>query len=189
MLVIVYLLFPLFEGLNMKLRYYKANQYYGTYATEQAQRVQAEHHYTDEDLEEKFSHKGEKTSKFLLFITLPFMATISWLLGFRKRRFYFDHFIFTTEMVSFFILFGFLILPLIVLLLNLVGVRIFNDEAWIVFTVFGGFGFFVGMAAKRFFQFGRLYSVVFAAVFAVVLAAFLELVYKFILFTIAIHLL
>src|SRR5688572_29163288 len=71
LLIIAYLLFPAFEGLNMQLRHYYSNAIYGTYAKERADEVKAKRGYTDEKLSEVFHQKGEKTSKFMLFTVLP----------------------------------------------------------------------------------------------------------------------
>lgn len=188
MLVILYLLFPLFEGLNMKLHFYKQNNLFGTYASEHIEKVKEAKHLTEEELEETFLHKGEKTSKFLLFITIPFMALLSYGVGFKKRKYYFDHFIFTTEMISFFILWGFLILPLFVWIAARMGIQVFHSEDTLGIVIYTVFSIYVGFSATRFFKFSRLMSFMYSLGFATGLVFFLQYVYKFILFSIAIHL-
>jgi len=188
MLVILYLLFPVFEGLNMRLHYYKENRLFGAYATEQIEKVKEEKHFTNEQLEEVFLHKGEKTSKFLLFIIIPFLAAISFVVGFKKRKFYFDHFIFSAELISFFILFGFLILPLILILTQLIGFQVFHSDNSMVIFVYSILIIYVAISSKRFFHFTRFFSLIYALIFAASLWYFLEYGYKFILFSIAIHL-
>jgi hypothetical protein len=188
MLVILYLLFPLFEGLNMRPHFYENNNLFGSYATAQLERVKTTKHLTDEELEETFLHKGEKVSKFLLFIVIPFMALLSLGAGFKKRKYYFDHFIFSTEVVSFFILWGFLILPAIVWLAAAIGVQLFHSEDSLGIVLFSGLGIYAGIASTRFFRFPRLISLLYAVGFALSLTLFLQYVYKFILFWITIHL-
>lgn len=196
MMVILYLLFPLFEGLNMKLKYYKSNKLFGGYATEMTAKVQEEKKYNDEQMEEVFHRKGEKSSKFLLFIVLPCVALVSYLLGFKKRKYYYDHFIFSTEMVSVFILFGFLIFPFFLRLLGYIlyklnvdisGTGIFT-EATIGVIIFSVIGLYTGFAARRFFGFKRIFCIVYALTFSAGLVYTLEVIYKFILFNIAIRL-
>jgi hypothetical protein len=187
MMVIIYLLFPVFEGLNMRLYFHEHHSLYGQYAEKQVESKKAEKHFTDEELEEAFHHKGEKTSKFLLFTVLPFMALISFALGFKKRKYYFDHFIFSTEITSFFILWGFLLLPLIIRPIMWLGVTEMPDSV-VGFLVFVVFGVYIGIAARRFFGFTRFYSIVFALLFAAGFFAVLEYVYKFLLFFVSIHL-
>ncbi len=188
MLVIVYLLFPVFEGLNMKLKYYQSNPVFGKYATVVTAKVQEEKKYTDEQMEEVFHRKGEKSSKFLLFLIVPCVALVSYLLGFKKRKYYYDHFIFSTEIVSFFILFGFLLLPFTLRLLMLMKVKVYVSEAIIAGIIFTALGFYTGFAARRFFNFRKIYSVFYALIFALALAYTLEIVYKFVLFNIAVRL-
>jgi hypothetical protein len=188
MLVIIYLLFPVFEGLNMKLHFHKAQMLYGNYAASESEKVREEKNYTEEQLEEAFDHKGEKTSKFMLFTILPFMALVSYALGFRKRKYYFDHFIFSTEVVSFFILWGFLVLPFILLIAHWVHLPPVTEDL-VLILVFLISGFYTSTGARRFFGFRRWYSILYGVVFCVLLGLFLEFVYKFLLFFVAIHLL
>jgi hypothetical protein len=188
LLVIIYLLFPVFEGLNQKLYYYTHDNLYGNYAMQKAMSVMQVKHLSDAQLSELFHHKGEKVSKFLLFIIIPIMALFSWLLGFKKRSLYFDHFIFCIEESSFFILWAFLLLPLLMLFLTFAGLPyiFFADSinmVWII-LVFITHLFF---AAKRFFQFKWYYNIFFSLVFTFALGIVIQYLYKFILFVITIN--
>jgi hypothetical protein len=188
MIVILYLLFPMFEGLNMKLKFHKSHQAYSAYATRKVEQIQKERNYTDEQMEEAFHRKGEKSSKFLLFIVIPFAALASYALGFRKRKYFYDHFIFSTEMVSFLILFGFLILPLLIVPLRYIRLPFNITELYIGLTIWTVVGFYIGFAARRFFGFRRFYSALYSILFSVAMVYTLEVIYKFILFNIAIRL-
>ena len=190
LLVIAYLLFPIFEGLNMKVKYYFTSAVYGTYAKEEVARVMEKKNYTEEKLEEVFHQKGEKTSKFLLFIILPFMGLFSYGFGFWKRPYYFDHFIFATEISSFLLLYGFLFLPLLMILLNVVGIsRPFYSENVLGIIIYTGVSLYASLAAKRFLGTSRIVSVCYGLLFGLALVYFINFVYKFILFYIVIHLL
>ena len=189
LLIIAYLLFPFFEGLNMQLKFYYTSPFYGTYAVEQAEKIKEKRNYTEEKLAEVFHQKGEKTSKFLLFIILPFMALFSYAFGFWKRRYYFDHFIFTTETVSFFLLYGFLLLPLLVFLFNLLSIELFRSENFLGIVIYGGLWLFTSIAARRFLGFKRWISILYGVLFSFALMYFIQIVYKFILFNVVIALL
>jgi hypothetical protein len=187
LLVILYLLFPIFEGLNMKLRYHEGHRIYGRYAKEQVAKILAERKITALQLEETFHHAGEKTSKFLLFTIIPFVALVSWALGFKKRRFYFEHFIFSTELSSFFLLWGFLLFPFLLSILRPLTGQVFTSEAQLAVVIYFPFVVYSNTAAKRFFNFKKWYSILYAVLFTISLILFLENIYKFILFLIAIR--
>ncbi len=188
MLVILYLLFPVFEGLNMKMYYHSQHGFYGDYATSEIARVMKERNWSEEYLSGVYQAKGEKTSKFLLFLVLPVMAIFSWLFGMKKRKFYFDHFIFSTEIISLFILWGFLLLPVIILLARAVNVNLFTSEEQTGISIISVFFIYLVLASRRFFNFSWLYAFIYTFLFSVIMLAFFEIVYKFILFYIAIHL-
>ena len=86
LLVVVYLLFPVFEGLNMKLYYHMHHAIYGQYAMQESRDVMMQKHLTDEQLTTLFQQKSEKASKFLLLVLLPLTALFFWLLSFKKRK-------------------------------------------------------------------------------------------------------
>jgi hypothetical protein len=188
MLVIVYLLFPLFEGLNMRLYYYTVNDLYGSYALQKSQAVMKATGMNWDQLSVAFHQKGEKVSKFLLFTIIPFMALFSWLLGFKKRKFYYDHFIFSTEAGSFFLLAGFIIFPAILFLLRAItGTVLLDKEVYVGLIILIAMLSFLVIGSKRFFQFSWWYSILFAGLYMGTLMLFLNYIYKFILFYIAIN--
>jgi hypothetical protein len=188
MMVILYLLFPMFEGLNMKLKFHRSHRAYREYATEKVEQVQKEKKYTDEQMEEVFHRKSEKLSKFLLFMVIPFAALVSYVMGVKKRRYFYDHFIFSTEMVSFLILFGFLIFPLLIVPLRFIKIPFTITEAHIGITIWTVLGFYIGFAARRFFGFKKYYSAIYSILFSFGMVFTLEVIYKFVLFNIAIRL-
>jgi len=186
MLVILYLLFPVFEGLNMKLEFHKIHNVYGRYATNEVDNILKERNISELQLAESFRNSGEKVSKFLLFIVIPFMALFSWLLGLKKK--YYDHFIFSVEASSFFILCGFLLLPFIISIISLVTGYRHENEGRTSIAILLIFLIYLILAAKRFFNFKWWYSILYAILFTFVFIVFLEYIYKLILFLIAIRL-
>ena len=187
LLVILYLLFPVFEGLNMKLKYHQSNGMYGQYAKAMADRILSEKQISEQQLEVLYHHAGEKVSKFLLFIIIPLLALTSWLTGFRKRKYYFDHFIFSIEMSSLFLMWGFLIFPFLLKFLMWIVPGFYVPESYSVMIIYFPFIIYTMLAAKRFFNFKGWYSILYAVLFSISLIIFLELIYKFILFSIAIR--
>ncbi len=189
MLVILYLLFPIFQGLNMSLYEHARHSFYGHYAMSKAVKVMQIQHFTDAQLSEIFQHASEKISKFLLFIIIPVMALFSWLLSFTKRKYFYDNFVFSIEAVSFFILWGFLILPMLLKILH----RIFPSfpdisDLQTLIPFISIFTLYLIIASKRFFKFKWWYSVLYSLVFTLVLTMFIQYIYKFILFFITIRL-
>ena len=185
--VILYLLFPIYEGLNMRLRFHQ-HGWYGQYATEQITKVREKKNYTFEELEEAFHDKGEKTSKFLLVIIIPIAAMVSYLLAFKRRSFFFDHFIFSTEASSFLILWGFLILPIFSIITVVAGFNFLNSDGPIGIFMLLGVLIYLYFAARRFFKMNFWLSALYALFFSAALWIILMHIYKFILFVITIRL-
>jgi hypothetical protein len=131
LLVVLYMLFPLFEGLNMRLDYYPNLLGTGPMIAKQIEAKAAAMHITESELAEIFHHKSEKTAKILLLLLIPLTAGALSLLFFGKRR-AFDFFILATEINSFIILFVFLIAPILMLPLILI-----FGETRIMENVFG----------------------------------------------------
>ncbi len=190
LLVVLYLLFPVFDGLNEAPYYHVRHPLYGKYALRKALDIIQARHWTDAEFGEAFRHASEKLSKFLLFLIIPVMAIFSWIAGFKKRRFFYDHFVFSIEANSFFILWGFLIFPLLFKLFYKIFPSITEvSDVYILLINLGLFAFFLFIAAKRFFGFRWWLSIVYSMAFTFVLAIFIQYIYKFILFFITIQLL
>ena len=189
LIVILYLIFPFFEGLNMKLHFHENNDLYGNYASGKIQEVMAKKNISFPELELAFHKVSEKASKFLLFIIIPFLAIVSWIFGFKKRKLYYDHFIFSTELSIFYVLWGYLIFPLIILVLTYF-VKLepnFNENivGLIIMTVFAIYTF---IASKRFFNFNIIYNLFYTLIITFMINAIIIFIYKFILFVIGINL-
>lgn len=188
LLVILYLLFPVFEGLNMKLYFHQTHSIYGKFAAQKIATVMEQKHISFIQLSDAFHHAGEKISKFLLFIIIPILALFSWRISYKKRKLYFDNFIFTTEASSFFIMWGFLLLPFIMAIYKwITGSYLFTSERGSGISILVVFMLYLFIAAKRFFRFTWWYSIIYTILFSAMLIAVLEYVYKFILFNIAIN--
>jgi hypothetical protein len=193
LLLVVYLIFPSFKGLNMDLSAHIDNRFYGNYAYGVINNLMSHKSWTMEETAARFHAASDKVSKFLLLIIIPFMSLLYWAILRRKRKMYFDHFIFATETASFFLLWGFLILPLIFWLLILIatplgGGFLFNGEGLIGVMLLIPFLLYVWKATMNFYQLSRLRSLLYSVVYATVFTLFILIIYKFLQFIITVQL-
>ncbi len=192
LLIFLYLLFPVFEGLNMKLEFYANQDYYGTYAAKKIQAVLSETGMTMEELTDKFQVKGEKISKFLLVIFVPVTALFFYAIGFMKRRYYFDNMVFSAEINSFFLLWGFLCLPLLTTLINIVSKAFFQQlvpfyDAVLGILIYGPLCIYVAIAVRKFYHFKTWLSILIIPLFYFVHTFIVYSLYKFLLFVTTIN--
>ncbi|HET6993829.1 MAG TPA: DUF3667 domain-containing protein [Chitinophagaceae bacterium] len=192
LLVVLYLLFPFFEGLNMKLYYHTHQAFYGKYAMQKATAVMSETKWTDQQLTAAFHQKSEKVSKFLLLILLPLTALFFWALTYRKRKYFFDQMVFSAEINCMYLLWGFLLLPLLLFAAQKISYlttrSYFNIEDWklglITYLVLCTY---TGIGAWRFYKLNGWQSFGFALLFYIAHIIIVQYIYKFILFFIVIH--
>lgn len=189
MVVILYLLFPLFTGLNMRLQFHLKHDLYGAYATAKMEQYMEKKHLTEEEAAELYHHKSEKTSKILLFMVLPCIALVSWGIGFWKRRYYFDHFIFSIEAFSVFILCAFLLLPALLRLLKWFSPNLYVTEGFSGVAIVGIAVVYYGAMSRRFFRFKWWFNIIYVALFVLGQVLIVQYVYKFVLFYVTYQLL
>jgi hypothetical protein len=200
LLVILYLLFPILKGLNMVLESHMSQRLYGVYASKQVEILIIQKGWTHEIMRDHFHAVSEKVSKFLLFLIIPFLASITWL-GFQKRKkVFYDHVIFSTEVNSFLLLWGYLLLPIIFILLNIVLLQplgfgqIIDSDQFLAFMIILPFILFLQKAIYRFYyekddllkgsKPAKWRSWVAAVIFAFAIMGFLLSFYKLLLFII-----
>lgn len=129
LLVVIYLLFPLLDGLNMKMEYYKSLSLFGDSITSQIDAKVAASGISESELSELFHHKSEKISKILLFILIPLTTVPLSILNRKKQVKVYDHFIAATEINIFIVMVLFLIAPVfIVLALKLFSISDITEE-------------------------------------------------------------
>jgi hypothetical protein len=112
LIVVLYLLFPLASGMNMKMNEYKTNRIGGQLMQRQ---IESRAAVGKEELAEQFHHLSGKTSKVLLLLLIPISALAIFLLHLTQKKYAFDYFILATEFNAFMLLAFFLIFPLIIL--------------------------------------------------------------------------
>lgn len=116
LLVVFYLLFPLFSGLNMEMKYYKNIDVTGSFISRQIERKMQKEKLTEARLTEKFHQKSKSTSKILLLLLIPLTVPLLWLLYFYRKRPVFDNFILATEVNIFYLLVFYILFPPLYLL-------------------------------------------------------------------------
>ena len=185
-LVILYLLFPLFRGLNMKFSTYLSPHYnYAWYGKPAAQKKMKTHHLTEQQLGEKYDKKSPAFAKFSLLLLIPLSAVVIALLFYTSRRYFYDHFILSIEIVCFYIFSQFLFLPLAALLtvsLNPQLEYMFGDNSWIWIFFYILLLLYVIMAFRRFYQQPYWLSIIKGLAFSLVFIAFIRDIYNFLLY-------
>jgi hypothetical protein len=117
LLVVLYLLFPKMQGLNMKLDTYVSSEYsYAWYGKPLVIKKLASSGYSYTRLAERYDHESPKVSKILLLLYLPLTALSLWLIFINKRKPFFDHFIIATEFNAFMLGVSMMIFPVIYLI-------------------------------------------------------------------------
>ena len=139
--VVLYLLFPRFQGLNMKLNTYKSEQYGFTWISKPLIKKKMETKNIDyNQLAIIYDSKSAAISKIGLFLMIPLAASLLLLLFYRKHFYFFDHAIISLELSSIYIGLHFLIIPFISFVaesINLDWVKFFyDDNYWLaIFTL------------------------------------------------------
>ena len=186
LLVVAYLLFPKFQGLNMKFSAYVTAQYrYSWFAAPvAAYKIKAEH-TTGYELGALYDHISPAIAKFCLLLLIPLCTVVISGLFIRSKKYFFDHFILSVEVMSFFIFLFFLFMPLLALLvekfiptLN----YLFYDGSWlwIFFKVI--FGIYVTAAFRTFYKQAVWLSFLKAVLFYFVFSFGIQYVYNTVLY-------
>lgn len=133
--IILYLIFPLFQGLNLSFSGNKVfmNNQGMHFIISLAEQKAAAKHISIKELGESYDHMSPKFAKILLLILLPLTGLVLKLLFRRKRAWYFDHLVLATEVNSFYLYFTFFILPAFLFIPALIA-KIFNSGQAVFFT-------------------------------------------------------
>lgn len=192
LLVIIYLIFPYFQGLNMQLKYYPKQDFYGNYAAQKIASVQANTGYDFEELSQKYHQKSEKVSKFMMLAIIPFTGLVLWLIGYKKRRLFYDNFVLSAEINSFFLIWGFLVLPLILTLLfkllSLFGLdNLFVGDEGLTIMIYGAFVVYVTRSFNFYYKFKWYFNIPLICFFLFAHNIIVYSLYKFLLFVATIN--
>lgn len=187
--VILYLIFPLIQGLNTTHQISVSTFYeLGIYLPEQmTQRKMANDKLTWKEVAEKYDAVSPKVAKIMLLLLIPVSAGLLWLLFFRKRKYMFDHLILSTEMNTLFIYIVFLLIPLVLEAITWTWYQITGSESDYGDTVMTplhiiliGIGWAVSL--NRFYQAGKWETVWKTVVFFLLHGLFIVFIYRLILF-------
>ncbi|MEI6264769.1 MAG: DUF3667 domain-containing protein [Sphingobacteriia bacterium] len=139
--VVLYLLFPRFQGLNMRLDTYATEQYGFTWIAVPLIKEKMKSKNIDyKQLAVKYDSKSASISKIGLFLIIPLAASILLLLFYRQYYYFFDHAIISLELSSIYIGLHFLFIPFVSFVAESINhdwVRFFyDDNYWLaIFTL------------------------------------------------------
>lgn len=193
LLCIIYLLFPVFEGLNMRLFYHVNGSVYNTYAKSEVVEIMQQNQWTQEQMAKAFHEQSTKVSKFLLLLLLPLTALFFWAFTYKKRGYFFDQMVFATEINSVYLIWGFMLLPLLLTAFQFVyqfvtgAVFPFTDSG-IGIIMYALLLVYVMLACRRFYGLKTGYAILIALLFYLAHNIIVQVIYKFILFFISIKL-
>jgi hypothetical protein len=188
LVVVVYLLFPIFKGLNMEMSDYEYIPFLRQIVSEQITEKSNELNITIEEIAQKFDSKSKVTSKICLFLFIPLSVILIHLLYFTKKKLLFDTIILATEINIFFLLALFLLFPLVyygigIALKSLWDIRLdFLSDITVSATLTFAFAFYCSYIFKQFFGESRILSILKGILFTLLHSLFLMILYRFIVF-------
>ncbi len=187
LIVILYLLFPLAKGLNMRFNTYVSPEYnYAWFAKPIADKKMRNLNIGKDELATKYDAKSQKFAKPFLLLVLPFTGLLLFILFYRRNNFFYDHFVLSIELSSTIFAIMFLIYPLIYHLSTFVYAAsdiIFRDGGVLNYIVFGILLFMIIIAIKRFYS-EKIFWTILKAILFFMFFEFLivDIIYNFILF-------
>jgi hypothetical protein len=186
--VFLYLLFPQLQGMNISFaNHLRNNAVMGLNFQEKwAIAKAAAQHISLDQLAEKFDHLSPKIAKLLLTIIVP-LCGLALKVVFRKRkRYFYDHFIFSSEFNSFFILYLFFLLPLVFGLVNIVipvG-NVGDDNALFITLQLALLWLVAGIGIKRFYGVTTFESIAGSLLYLLLHTFIIFFLYRSILFAV-----
>lgn len=182
MLIIIYLIFPFMEGLNMRFEFYRGVDVTGEFINQQIDDKIAATGMSESELGEIFKTKSEKTAKILLLTLVPLTAVALFFLFFNSRKTAYDYMILATEINIFVLLVFFLLLPYLLL----IAVAIFQlrtvQEAYFLPVMLAMFIMALIVMFRSFFYASWFISVIKAAAFLFLYYVITQIIYKTLLF-------
>lgn len=188
--IIIYLLLSTFSqsfrGLNMSFSSYVNPDYeYRNAVISFVKMKMAATGMTADQLAKKYNDASPGFAKIMLLVYLPLVGLTFKLLYFRRRLYYFDHLIFATEFVSFYVFFIFLLTSMLALIVSAIyppGRSWFTDKSVLgpVFQLI--ILIWIVVASKRFYQQSWVWTIVKAIAFLVLFFFVISYIYNLILF-------
>jgi len=186
LLVFLYLLFPKFKGLNMAGSTYLIKEYGFTWISIPViQKKIKKYNVTGNEIVKRYDEASPKVSKFSLVLLIPLGAIVLAGLFINKRRPFFDHFILSAELVSFYILIVYLITPLISWLVEKIIPQyrhVFDEGSGLEWVIGVLFGIFIVVSFKNFYKGKYWVNILKAIIFLVAFFVGIHYVYRLIVF-------
>jgi hypothetical protein len=128
----------------------------------------------------------------MLLVLIPFTALFFYLFTFWKRKYFFDDMVLAAELNSFYLMWGFLIMPIILAGIIAVYKAVFHklppvDEATLGIAIYTVFAIYCIRAFKRFYGFSWWGSIGLMALFFLAHQFIVYSLYKFLLFVTVIN--
>jgi hypothetical protein len=115
LIVILYLLFPLVDGMNAEMNNYEQIGIFGDYISAKIDNKITKENLSAEVLSEKFGARSKNITKFSLLLLIPLSFPLLYLFYFNRKRYLFDNVILLTEINIFYLLTFFILVPLVIL--------------------------------------------------------------------------
>jgi hypothetical protein len=184
LVVIIYLLNPMYSGLNQEFRHFKDNSVYGPMATSTIEKKIFNATITEAELATEYGQKSKSLSKVLLFIFILSSTVFLYLLYFTQRKWLFDHVILATEINTIFILLIFILFPLLMLLIRAIfriNEDVVSDEIYALLSFIAFFAY-NSVAFKWMYKESKIKTMLKSLVFTILHTLFFIFVYRFIVF-------
>ena len=184
-LVVVYLLFPRFQGLNMQLNTYVDKQYRFTWVSVPLVKAKMKtKHVEFSELAKIYNSKSSSISKIGLFLLIPLAASLILLLFFSAKKHFFDHFIISLELSTLFIALHFLIIPFISYMAELINKQwasfFWDDNYWLGYFLVLVDIIIAGVAFKRFYGQKWIWIIPKAIIYIFIFSNYILYVYRLI---------
>lgn len=184
--VILYLLFPFFSGLNMQFgTYHSSNYTYAPFVQPAIQQKLQNNAISIDQLATRYNQASPKFAKVMILLYLPLSALALSILFSRRKKYYFDHFILSTELNSFYILIGFLVVPIFAYAMISVwpaSERFFKDGSVFFKMVLGLYLVVFAVALRRFYKERWIWIVIKAIIFLLLFMFVIRFLYNLLLF-------
>jgi hypothetical protein len=172
LIIILYLLFPMAKGLNMRFNTYVSPEYnYAWYAKPIADKKMQSLNISKDELATKYDAKSQKFAKPFLLLVLPFTGLVLFLLFYKRNKFFYDNFVLSIELSSIIFAIMFLIYPVIHLLSTFVYAPsdiIFRDEGVMNFIFLSMLLLMIIIAIKRFYGQKLFWTIIKSILFFVI---------------------
>lgn len=183
--VVIYLLMPSFSGLNVPFHQHKKESYYPIIKPLIEKKLENKK-ITSGQFAEKYDRTSPKFAKILLLILIPLNGLVIGLLFFRHKKHFFDHLVLSAELNTFFLYFGFLLIPLIYIITGQIAKRVFAftlpyNDFFMMILHFIALGLVSAFAFRRFYT-EKWWLTIFKVILFLLLHAFIFIfIYRLVL--------